>query len=497
MNQTRKDLRLRNRTTPDISALVYGKIPPQAAELEEAVLGAMILETDKQEDVFGIIPAAECFYVDAHQKIYAAMLEMKDQGMMIDLLTLTEQLRKREELEIVGGAHMVTKLASAVVSSAHAETHAYIVMEKFLSRELIRMGGDAITSGYDDTEDVFESIEAAEQRLDDLKNRAIIQPYKHVSRGVRVLQQTIYEQRDQKLEITGVTSGYRSLDGKIGGWEKGNVYVVAARPGVGKTGFALNLALNCVADRKYGGPVGIFNLEMSEEEINKRFVACLSGVPLDLINTPMRMTQNDQQQLDRSFSRLSTMPIFIDDTAGLTITQLSAKAAKMVRKDKVKLIIIDYLQLMESDRYANSREQEVSKISRDIKKLSKRLSVPIIALSQLSRQSEINNKEPGLADLRESGAIEQDASMVMFLWRPDKEMVKKKSEYAGKIAGLIRKNRHGVNNEDVLFTVNESIQKWEDSEAGYTVTNFSQVAPTAQDTPSLSTAPEQNDDLPF
>ena len=409
------------RRKPDINSLVYGKIPPQANELEEAVLGAVMLEKDKLAEVLEIIQSPDCFYVDAHQKIYAAIRRLFDKGMPVDLLTVTEELRKSNELEIVGGAYFLTRLTMSVLSSAHVETHARIVMEKFIQRELIRISGNIISDAYEDSTDVFDLLDKAESILYEITDKHLRKNFKGLKEVLVRTVQEIEDAKNKNEDVTGVPTGYRDLDKLTSGWQKNALIIVAARPAVGKTAFCLNLAMNASMHQGKSYPVAFFSLEMGAGELVKRMLAATTEVSMDAI-TKGRMQEHEFVQMTQRMNKLASAQIFLDDQAALNIFELRAKARRLKQKHDIQLIIIDYLQLMQADiNKGGNREQEISKISRDLKSLAKELEIPIIALSQLNRsvESRKESKVPQLSDLRESGAIEQDADMVMFLYRPE------------------------------------------------------------------------------
>lgn len=406
---------------PDLATLVYGKVPPQAPELEEAVLGASMLEKDTFAQVLEIIQSEECFYVDAHQKIYAAMRRLFDKGTPVDLLTITEELRKTNELELIGGAYFLTRLTMSVLSSAHVESHARIVMEKFIQRELIRISGSVISDAYEDSTDVFDLLDKAESGLYEITDKHLRKNFKSLNEVLIRTVNEIEENRKKTDDITGVPSGFASLDRLTAGWQKTDLIILAARPSVGKTAFALNLAMNAAMNASKQFPVAVFSLEMGAGQIVKRMLSAVTEVSMESI-TRGKMAEHEFVQLSQRMSKLSQAKIFLDDQAALNIFELRAKARRLKQKHDIQLIIIDYLQLMQAnvDKSGN-REQEISKISRDLKALAKELEVPIIALSQLNRSVETRkeSKVPQLSDLRESGAIEQDADLVMFLYRPE------------------------------------------------------------------------------
>lgn len=428
LSNINKDRKQKRRTAVDLGTMVYGKVPPQARELEEAILGAIMLEKNAFDAVIEILKP-ECFYVDANQRIFRAMQSLATKSQPIDILTVVEELKMREELEMVGGAYYVTKLTNAVVSAANIESHARIVLQKFIQRELIRISGEIINDAFEDSTDVFELLDDAESKLFDITNshlRSTIQPIDSVL--VQTIQR-IEDLRHRNEDITGVPSGFKSLDKVTYGWQNTDLIILAARPAVGKTAFALNLARNAIMNKAGGTgkptPVAFFSLEMSAAQLVQRVLSAESEIMLEKISRG-KMEDHEMKQLyTKGIQRLSQAPLFIDDTPALNIFELRAKCRKLKNKHNIGMIIIDYLQLMSgSGDSKGNREQEISSISRNLKGLAKELGVPIIALSQLSRAVETRgakdgSKVPQLSDLRESGAIEQDADMVMFLYRPE------------------------------------------------------------------------------
>jgi replicative DNA helicase len=418
-----KDKRFRRKPTLDAAQLMFGKVPPQAKDLEEAVLGAMMLEKGAFDTVAEILKP-ECFYVDAHQRIFKAMQGLSAKSMPIDMLTVVEELRLREELEVVGGPYFVSQLTNAVVSSANIEAHCRIVVEKFIQRELIRISGEIIGEAYEDSTDVFTLLDSAEGKLFEITNNHLRKNFDEMGDVLIKTINRIEEMRNRKDDITGVPTGFPTLDHITYGWQPTDLIILAARPSVGKTAFALNLARSA-AMNKQGAPVPVafFSLEMSSSQLVQRILSAESEIPLEKISRGKLEEYEMQQLMTKGINKLSKVPIFIDDSAALNIFELRAKCRRLKNKHNVGIIIIDYLQLMSGSADRNSnREQEISKISRDLKSLAKELQVPIIALSQLSREVEKRkegNKMPQLSDLRESGAIEQDADLVMFLYRPE------------------------------------------------------------------------------
>jgi replicative DNA helicase len=417
-----KDRKARRKSSLDLSTMVYGKVPPQAKDLEEAVLGAIMLEKSAFDTVVEILKP-ECFYADSHQRIYRAMQGLQQKNQPIDILTVVEELKMREELDLIGGPYYVTRLTNAVISSANIEAHSRIILQKFIQRELIRISGEIIGDAYEDSTDVFDLLDDAESKLFEITNNHLRKNFDSIDTVLVKTVNRIEDMRHRNEDITGVPSGFASLDHVTYGWQQTDLIILAARPSVGKTAFALNLARNAALHPSKPTPVAFFSLEMSASQLVQRILSAESEIWLEKIARG-KLEEHEMKQLyARGIQKLAQAPIYIDDTAALNIFELRAKCRRLKNKHNVGLILIDYLQLMSGtgDRNSN-REQEISRISRDLKSLAKELQVPIIALSQLSREVEKRkegNKIPQLSDLRESGAIEQDADMVMFLYRPE------------------------------------------------------------------------------
>jgi replicative DNA helicase len=414
--------KLRKKTAPDLGGLVFGKVPPQSKELEEAILGAIMLEKSAF-DVAAEILKPDCFYMESHQRIFKAMQSLANKGMPIDLLTVVEELRFREDLEFIGGPYFVTKLTNSVVSSANIEFHSRIVVQKFIQRELIRISGEIIGEAYEDSTDVFDMLDSAEGKLFEITNNHLRRNFDKIDTVLVNTIKRIEDLRQQEEDITGVPTGFPSLDKVTYGWQNSDLIILAARPSVGKTAFALNLARSAALDPTKPTGVAFFSLEMSSTQLVQRILSAESEIMLEKISRGKLEEYEMKQLYKKGIDRLNKAPIYIDDSAALNIFELRAKCRRLKNKYNIGLIIIDYLQLMSGSADRNSnREQEISKISRDLKSLAKELNIPIIALSQLSREVERRkegNKMPQLSDLRESGAIEQDADMVMFLYRPE------------------------------------------------------------------------------
>jgi replicative DNA helicase len=417
-----KDRKARRKSSIDLSTMVYGKVPPQAKDLEEAVLGAIMLEKSAFDTVAEILKP-ECFYVESHQRIFKCMQSLQQKNQPIDILTIVEELKNKEEMEMVGGPYFVTRLTNTVVSAANIEAHARIILQKFIQRELIRISGEIINDSYEDSTDVFDLLDDAESKLFEITNNHLRKNFDKIDDILVKTVARIEDLRHKNEDITGVPSGFPGLDKVTYGWQNTDLIILAARPAVGKTAFALNLVRNAALHPTKPTGVAFFSLEMSAGQLVQRILSAESEIWLEKIARG-KLEEHEMKQLyAKGIQRLSEAPIFIDDTAALNIFELRAKCRRLKNKHNVGMIIIDYLQLMSGtgDRGAN-REQEISSISRNLKGLAKELQVPIIALSQLSRAVESRkegNKMPQLSDLRESGAIEQDADMVMFLYRPE------------------------------------------------------------------------------
>src|SRR5579863_6512827 len=423
LNLNKDRNKLRRMPSVDLGNMVYGKVPPQAKELEEAVLGAIMLESGAFDTVVEILKP-ECFYLEGHQRIYHAMQGLAQKSQPIDILTVVEELKTREELEMVGGPYYVTKLTNAVVSAANIDTHCRIILQKFIQRELIRISGEIIGDAYEDSTDVFDLLDDAESKLFEITNSHLRKNFDSIDTVLVKTIQRIEDLRHKQEEITGVPSGFPSLDRITYGWQPTDLIILAARPSVGKTAFALNLARNAALHPTKPVPIAFFSLEMSSAQLVQRILSAESEIFMEKIARG-RLEEHEMKQLyKKGIDRLAKAPIFIDDTPALNIFELRAKCRRLRNKHNVGFIIIDYLQLMSGtgENRNGNREQEISRISRDLKGLAKELQVPIVALSQLSRAVESRKegeKIPQLSDLRESGAIEQDADMVMFLYRPE------------------------------------------------------------------------------
>ncbi len=397
----------------------HGRVPPQATDLEEAVLGAMMLEQNALTNVIDILKPA-VFYKEAHQKIFSAIFDLFSNSHPVDILTVTQELKKRGELDVVGGAYYISMLTNRVASAANVEYHARIVLQKFLQRELIRISSEIIKESYEDATDVFDILDRAEKELFAVSETNLRRSYEDMHSLVKDAVKQIESAKNQDGHISGIPSGFSDLDRVTAGWQKSDLVVMAARPGMGKTAFVLSMARNMAVDFKK--PTAIFSLEMSGVQLVTRLIASETELEADKLKRG-QLEQYEWEQLNSRLNTLTEAPLYIDDTPALSIFELRAKCRRLKAQHNIQLAIVDYLQLMSAgnDNNRGNREQEISSISRSMKSLAKELNIPIIALSQLSRAVETRggSKRPILSDLRESGAIEQDADMVLFIYRPE------------------------------------------------------------------------------
>jgi replicative DNA helicase len=424
-----------------------GKLPPQAVDIEEAVLGALMLEKDALTAVIDIL-RPECFYKEAHQKIFLAIHSLFHKAEPIDILTVTQWLKKSGDLEIIGGPYYITQLTNRIASAANIEFHARIILQKYIQRELIRISSDTIKDAYEDTSDVLQMLDNAEKSLFAIAEGNIRRNFEDMPSLISKAIKEIEHASNQTSGVTGVPSGFTELDRVTSGWHKSDLIIIAARPGMGKTAFVLSLARNAAV--KFKKPVAFFSLEMSSIQLVNRLISSETEITSEKIRKG-QLAHHEWEQLNAKIVPITNAPIYIDDTPSLSIFELRAKCRRLVAEKKVELIIIDYLQLMVAgvESRSGNREQEISMISRSLKSISKELDIPIIALSQLSRAVESRGgvKKPQLSDLRESGAIEQDADMVMFIYRPEYYDLSE-DESGNSTIGLaeiiVAKNRNGA-----------------------------------------------------
>jgi replicative DNA helicase len=415
----KNDRRTFNRTNPMSTGLV-GKLPPQALDLEQAVLGALMLEKDALSSVIDILKP-EVFYEERHQKIFESIRVLFERTSPVDILTVTAQLRQQGELEIIGGAYYITELTNRVASAANIEYHSRIIIQKYIQRELIRISTDTINHAYEDTSDVLDLLDKAEKNLFEIAQSNLRRDSRKMDDLVHEALKDIEALKDKKDGLTGVASGFTDLDRMTSGWQKSDLVIIAARPAMGKTAFVLTCARNAAVD--FAKPVVVFSLEMSSVQLVNRLISGETQIEQEMIRKGT-LEEWEWQQIHSKVGRLEQAPLIIDDTPALNIFEFRAKCRRLKSQHDIQLIIIDYLQLMhgKADGKGGNREQEIGSISRALKSVAKELNVPVIALSQLSRAVESRpggSKKPMLSDLRESGSIEQDADMVLFLYRPE------------------------------------------------------------------------------
>ncbi|MFZ4521006.1 MAG: replicative DNA helicase [Bacteroidales bacterium] len=442
-----KNFKKRTRSKTGLNEVVFehGKIPPQALDLEEAVLGAMMLESNRLAEVIEVLKP-EAFYKESHQIIFSAIMRLFGQNEPVDILTVTEELRKTGELEVAGGPYFITMLTNRIASTANIEFHSRIILQKFIQRELIRVSSEIIKDAYEDTTDVFDLLDRAENGLFSISEGSIGKSYMNMQSIIAEAIKEISAGRNQEGKLRGVGSGFTELDRITSGWQKSDLIIIASRPGMGKTAFALTMARNAAVDFKK--PIAVFSLEMSSIQLVTRLMSSETEIPQEKLRKGT-MEDHEWAQLNARITPLIEAPLYIDDTAALSIFDLRAKCRRLKAHHDIQMIIVDYLQLMQgSQDTRGNREQEISSISRALKTLAKELDVPVIALSQLSRASEKRSAaaKPILSDLRESGSIEQDADMVLFIYRPEyyKIDVDESGDSTAGVADIIiAKNRNG------------------------------------------------------
>ena len=431
-----------------------GRIPPHSVESEQSILGSILLDKEAIITVTETIKP-EDFYKEAHKIIYECMMKLNNKNEPIDLITLTEELKKQGYLEDIGGISYITSLSTIVPTTSNVKYYADIVKEKSVLRKLIRVSNDILNLGYDSSIKVEDILEKAEKQIFDISQEKSSEDFQTINSVLMDTYDMIEKLYTNKQDITGITTGFEDLNKKTNGLQRTDLILVAARPAMGKTAFSLNLVQN--AALKGNASVAVFSLEMSKEQLVQRMLSAQSHVELKKIKTG-NLDENDWPRIIDAMSVLSNANIYIDDTPGIKIGELRSKCRKLKIEKGLDLILIDYLQLMEGDGGNESRQQEISKISRSLKIIAKELNCPVVALSQLSRAPEQrSDHRPMLADLRESGAIEQDADIVMFLYRDEYYHPDSERKNIGEI--IIAKNRHGETGSVELVWLGE-IQKF-------------------------------------
>lgn len=468
----------------------YGKKMPQASELEEAVLGSILIDKDALMETIDVLKV-DSFYKDKHQLIYQTIFELFEENEPIDMVTVAQALRTKNLLEEVGGSYYLSYLTNRVASSANAKTYAHLVVQKALKRQLILKNTEIITEAYEDVTDVFELLDKAEQQLYDISNDNIGKDYSEMKDLTLKAIAEIEAMAESGDEFTGIPSGFTQLDRKTSGWQRSDLIIVAARPAMGKTAFTLNMARNAAV---LGRPVAFFSLEMSATQLATRLISSEAELSQQEIKAG-KLEKHQIQQIVTKSEILRKAPIYIDDTPAINIFQLRAKCRRMKRKHNIEMVFIDYLQLMSGMGGGGgmNREQEISRISRSLKTLAKELDIPVIALSQLSREVERRTvKRPMLSDLRESGAIEQDADQVIFLYRPEyygQDQDEDGNSTKGLCEILIEKNRNGATGRVNLRFIGE-YAKFTDMDGS---SGFIPMAQASQDGNSFTIQSKMND----
>jgi replicative DNA helicase len=421
------------------------KIPPQNIEAEQSVLGAILLDNDALHEAVEVLQPDD-FYRDTHRKIYQAMTELYTRNEPVDLITLNNYLKGKGDLDDVGGVQYLSSLASSVPTSANVKYHSRIVREKALVRNLLHSVTDIAKNVYDNDLDTDELIDYAEKKIFDLSDKKIKTSFFTMKELISDTFVTIERLYDKKESITGIPSGFKDMDELTTGFQKGDLIIIGGRPGMGKTAFCLNISQHVGIAMKE--PVAIFSLEMAKEQLVMRMLCSEAKVDSNKVRKGFINKRDDWNKLTNAAGKLAESLIFIDDSSGLSVLEMRAKARRLKQQHGLSLVIVDYLQLMRGRGKFERREQEIAEISRSLKALAKELQVPVIALSQLNRGVETRggNKNPTLADLRESGAIEQDADVIIFLYRDTKDEMEGK----GKVIVDIAKQRNGPTDKITL-----------------------------------------------
>jgi len=493
-----------------------GRLQPQARELEEAVLGALMLEKDAYSIISEIL-SPECFYDKTHELIFTAIQNLAIQQKPVDILTVVDQLRKSGTLEAAGGTSYIAQLSQKVVSSAHIDYHARIVAQKYLARELITFSSEIAGKAFDETNDVDDLMQEAEGKLFEISQRNVKKDVLHINPIIKEAFNLMREASKRTDGLSGLPSGFKDLDKITSGWQNSDLIIIAARPAMGKTAFVLSMAKNMAVN--YNIPLAVFSLEMSNVQLVNRLIVNVAELSGEKIKTG-QLAEYEWHQLDSRVNKLYDAPIFVDDTPSLSVFELRTKARRLVKEQHVKCVIIDYLQLMNaSGMDSRSREQEVSTISRSLKGLAKELSIPIIALSQLNRGIDMRTnqprlkgdsydaKRPQLSDLRESGAIEQDADIVCFIHRPEYYKIfqdEHGNDLTGKAEIIIAKHRNGSTG-DIVLEFKKEFARFQNLDENRIITDFqSRVNSQADIAPEeragirkMAPAPQWEDSAPF
>ena len=503
-------VKLNKQQSGTVIALQQGKLPPQALDLEEAVIGAMMIDKKGVDEVIDLLQP-DAFYKLAHQNIFESILNLFQNSQPIDLLTVSADLKKNGKLESVGGDYYLVQLTQKVSSSAHIEFHARIILQKFIQRSLIRISNEIIESSYKESTDVFDLLDEAESKLYDVA-QGNIKKSSDTAQNLVMLAKKKIEEIANKDGLSGISTGFEKLDTLTSGWQPSDLIIIAARPGMGKTALTLSMARNIAVTKQV--PVAFFSLEMSSVQLITRLISAETGLSTEKLRTG-KLADHEWKQLNVKVGDLEKAPLFIDDTPALSIFDLRAKARRLASQHQIKLIVVDYLQLMTAgnNNKAGNREQEISTISRNLKSLAKELNIPVIALSQLSRAVETRGgtKRPQLSDLRESGAIEQDADIVSFIYRPEYYQIEEwddeeHTSSIGQAEFIVAKHRNGgLDNIRMKFI--GQLGKFEDLQSDDSSYEYQSKMNNGDDskTNKLSSpndafdlpTEEQGDDIPF
>ena len=422
-------------------------LQPQSIEAEQAVLGAMLSSKDAISKALQWVRSHH-FYKESHSKIFLVMSDLFDKGEPIDTISVINKLKKNKQIDDIGGAYFITGLVESVPTAANVESYAKIVLEKFMLRELIRASHELSKDAYNDRQDVGEILDAAEQTIFAITQDRLRGGFMPIDGILHETFQNLDRIASNPGSVTGVASGLIDLDEITSGFQKGDLVIIAGRPSMGKTALALSIMRNAAIDFKI--PVGMFSLEMANHQLAQRLLCAEGRVDSHLVRTG-KLPKNQWQNLSRAVGSLAEAEIYLDDTPAITVLELRAKARRLKAEKDLGLIIVDYLQLMQGPRNIESRQQEISNISRSLKALAKELDIPVIALSQLSRAVEQrSDHRPQLSDLRESGAIEQDADVVIFLYRS--WVYSREEEEKGRAQAIVAKQRNGpIGTVDLSF----------------------------------------------
>ena len=492
-------------TAGNLVNLEMGKIPPQAIDLEEAVIGAMLIDKKGVDEVIDILQP-EAFYKEANQHVFSAIHELFETSEPIDLLTVSARLRKMGLLEKVGGDFYLVQLSKKVSTSAHIEFHARIILQKYIQRSLIKISNEIIDNAYKESIDVFDLLDEAESKLYDV-TQGNIKKSSESAQNLVIQAKKRIEDIAKRDGLSGVATGFEKLDALTSGWQPSDLIIIAARPGMGKTALTLSMARNIAVTKNI--PVAFFSLEMSSVQLITRLISSETGLSSEKLRTG-KLASHEWEQLNVKVGDLERAPLFIDDTPSLSIFDLRAKARRLSSQHGIKLIIVDYLQLMTAgtSNKTGNREQEISSISRNLKALAKELDIPVIALSQLSRAVETRGgtKRPLLSDLRESGAIEQDADIVSFIYRPEYYGIDEwdddeRTSSEGQAEFIVAKHRNGgLDNIRLKFIGHlgkfDNLENFESPFEFQSKMNEASINPTSLPNPNDAFG-EEDDDMPF